>query len=172
MLLSLTSVFTPRGYTGPGPPGPEPNITRTRGACAHGPYKRAVECPGRHTREIARAPALAAYLTPRGRPSAPATSPRSHAEQLHPRTPRTRAIVDLRAAEQRCGMVSGHYVEGVWAGIGHIRGFESALHTVERPPWRPLTPSRCRPVGPAPQRAGRRIPGCQPTHMMSGQAAV
>ena len=116
--------------TGPGPPGPEPNITGTRGACACGPSKRLWNAPGRHTRKIARAAALAAILTSRGRLSARATLLRIQAEQLHPRKPRTRALVDLRAAEQRCGMVSGHYVAGVWAGIGHIRGFESALHTV------------------------------------------
>ena len=45
--------------TGPGPPGPEPNITGTRGACACGPSERLWNAPGRHTRKIARAAALA-----------------------------------------------------------------------------------------------------------------
>ena len=82
--------------------------------------------------EIARAAALAAKLTSRGHPRAPSTSPRSQTEQLRPRTPRARAMSDLRAAEQRCGTVS-HYVQGIWAGIGAIRGFrERAAHRSRR----------------------------------------
>jgi hypothetical protein len=37
---------------------------------------------------------------------------------------------------------------------------------------RTRSPSGCRPIGPAPRRAGRHKSGCQPTHMMSGPAAL
>ena len=41
-----------------------------------------------------------------------------------------------------------------------------------KPARRTRCPSGCRPIGPAPRRAGRHKSGCQPTHMMSGPAAL
>ena len=80
--------------TGPGPPGPEPNITGTRGACACGPSERLWNAPGRHTREIARAAALAAILTSRAVPESKVRGAYSLAPPL-----RNHGIKKLRQAK-------------------------------------------------------------------------